>query len=283
MPFVTAATPPLRPDRLLTAPPIFPPTVRRSLNQQPRRRWPEQPARLAQLRPAARSTPRCHRRPPGAVAAVSPAAPGSSGAIRFSPPSAAREGAAEVRPLTEFQAEERPAPVGPAGGYPGRACGVNVELRGRHNLSPCAPWRRAGERRVAVVEHQGVALRVAEVRHVTTAAVDRLAVEGDAARLDARAGPRAHVIDLQGDRHRVGAATRSRAPRLPITAIVMLAVSNSRAAGVSSPRCHRLERRGRARRRRTRAARFEVRARHAHEVHPGDRAHCAPPSESPAS
>ena len=58
-------------------------------------------------------------------------------------------------------------------------------------------------RRVAVVEHQDVAVRVAEVRHVADAAVERVGLELDALGLELRAR-RLDVVDLEGDRQRMG-------------------------------------------------------------------------------
>ena len=54
-------------------------------------------------------------------------------------------------------------------------------------------------RRVAVVEHQRVAVGVAEERHVADARVEHLAVEAHAARFERRARRR-DVVDVQRDR-----------------------------------------------------------------------------------
>jgi hypothetical protein len=57
---------------------------------------------------------------------------------------------------------------------------------------------RRRPRRVAVVEHERVAVRIGEERHVADAGVERVAPERHAARLEL--GPRAlDVVDVQRD------------------------------------------------------------------------------------
>ena len=78
-----------------------------------------------------------------------------------------------------------------------RAPGSRVELAalaGRSMLTS-----RGDPRGVAVVEHQRVAVGVAEERHVAHARVERVAGEGHALRLERRAR-RFDVVDVQRDR-----------------------------------------------------------------------------------
>jgi hypothetical protein len=73
-------------------------------------------------------------------------------------------------------------------------------------------------RRVAVVQHEVVAVRIGEGRHVTDARVERLAGELDALGFELRARRR-HVVDMKGrvgallgrERHACGSAGRGRA------------------------------------------------------------------------
>ena len=81
---------------------------------------------------------------------------------------------------------------------PSRSCSTRAVRDGRGVL------RLAGRlpRRVAVVEHQRVAVRVGEERHVADAGVEDVAGEGDALPLESGAGRR-DVADVQRDRARV--------------------------------------------------------------------------------
>src|SRR5918996_172261 len=106
-------------------------------------------------------------------------------------------------------AGDRPAPFGREQGYPPGHLASTYGLRGSNNPSTSAPRRRFRERRVAVVQHERVALGVAEVGHVANAAVDRVAGERHTARLELRPS-RADVVDLQGDRHAVRAEVDSK-------------------------------------------------------------------------
>jgi len=83
--------------------------------------------------------------------------------------------------------------------------GLATGLGDRRRLRADGPRQlRAGSAlgRVAMMQHDRVAVRVLEVRHVADAGVDRVAREGDPARFQRRARG-GDVLDLQRERRRV--------------------------------------------------------------------------------
>src|SRR5687767_8907421 len=81
-----------------------------------------------------------------------------------------------------------------------RQVGTDSDPGARENSSRSAGWRL---RRVAVVEHERVAVGILEERHVANARVEDVALEHDASALELRPRP-GHVVDLERDRMVVG-------------------------------------------------------------------------------